>query len=702
MKALLVLLLTALVVPALARAEPATIVSRDVALSGSRTLSASAPRFTLVGLHWKGGGDVRFRTRGVAGGWSRWRPAAPEDEDRPDPLARESSRSREGWRIGNPYWTGPSDALEIRTIGRVTRVRAHYVWSAPEPRPARTLSMAGSPAIVPRLSWGANEMLKRAPPTYTPDLAFAVVHHTAGSNTYTRAQAPAIVKAIQIYHVQGNGWNDIGYNFLVDKYGQVYEGRYGGVERNVVGAHAEGFNTGSTGVAVLGNYSPASLPAAARAAIVQLVSWRLDIAHLDPLATFNWLSGGNPRFPRGVPVFLRTIVGHRDTGFTECPGDRLYAQLDSLAQAVSTAGLPKLYAPTVSGGLGSLVRFSGRVSGVVPWTVTVSDAAGRVVAEQTGLGPTIDWSWDASAAPPGSYAWTIGGGGIRPARGTLRSSATALALTHLVADPSSLTPNDDGVDDDAVISYRLSLPATVTAKLHDSAGTEIATLFSEPRPAGEQSFTFAPEALPDGTYRIVLTAVGVRGKVVTASVDVLINRTLSGVAASRGAFSPNGDGRADVLSFAFTLAAPAEVKLRILRGEAWVATLLAGPLGPGRQAFSWDGAKRLGRVRDGAYSAELSVTDVAGTITQRIPFVVDSTPPRVEVVGMRPLRLRVDEPASIVVLADGRREVIQAPRAGVFAAVGALAPKRVRAVAWDAAGNVSVPATARVKARVRR
>jgi hypothetical protein len=699
MKVLLLALAAALAAPSLARAEPASIVSRDVPLAGARTLAAATPRFTLVGLHWKGPGDLRFRSRSVTGRWSAWRPAAPEDEDRPDALARESSRSRSGWRLGNPYWTGPSDALEIRTVGRVARVRAHYVWSAPEREPIRTLSTAVSPAIVPRLTWGANELLKRAPPTYSPSIAFAVVHHTAGSNTYTRAQAPAIVKAIQLYHVQGNGWNDIGYNFLVDKYGQIYEGRYGGAERNVVGAHAEGFNTGSTGVAVIGNYDPASLPLAVRAAIVQLVSWRLDVAHLDPLTTFSWLSGGNPRFPRGVPVFLRTIVGHRDTGFTSCPGDRLYAQLDSLAQAVSTTGLPKLYSPSVRGGIGSLVRFTGRVSGAVPWAVTVTDAAGAIVAEQMGLGPAVDWAWDATAVPPGSYTWTIGGDGVRSASGTLGSKAVPLALTRLAAVPSSLTPNDDGVDDVAVVSYRLSLPATVTATLFDAAGTELGTLFSEPKAAGEQSFTFAPEALADGTYRIVLTAVGARGKVVTASVDVLINRTLSGVAASRSTFSPNADGRADVLSFSFTLSTQADVRMRILRGETWVATPFAGPLPPGPQTLSWDGTKRLGRASDGDYSAELTVTDAAGSVVQRIPFALDSTPPRVEIAGTRPLRVRVDEAASVVVVADGRREVVKAPRAGVFAVPGALAPRRVRAVAWDAAGNPSRPATYRFKKR---
>src|SRR5437870_7834653 len=99
---------------------------------------------------------------------------------------------------------------------------------------------------------------------------------------------------IEIYHVKGNGWNDIGYNFLVDRYGQVFEGRYGGVDRNVVGAHAEGFNTGSVGVAVIGTFESSGITPAARAALVSLLAWRLDVAHVDPLSTLNFLSGGNP------------------------------------------------------------------------------------------------------------------------------------------------------------------------------------------------------------------------------------------------------------------------------------------------------------------------------------------------------------------------------------------------------------------------
>jgi hypothetical protein len=693
LKLLPLLLAAALAVPAFARAEPASIVSRDLPVAGARTLAASAPRFNLVGLHWQGSGAVRFRTRSLAGRWSAWRPAAPEDEDRPDRSALENSRTRAGWRIGNPYWTGAADALEVRLTGRVTRVRAHYVWSSPEQSPPRTTAQAGPPPIVPRLSWGANELLKRAPPYYASAVSFAIVHHTAGSNTYTRAQSAAIVKAIQIYHVRGNGWNDIGYNFLVDQYGQVFEGRFGGIERNVVGAHAEGFNTGSVGVALIGNYGPGTVTAAARAAIVGLVAWRLDVAHVDPLSTFNWLSGGNGRFPRGVPVFLRAIVGHRDTGFTSCPGDKLYRQLDSLAQSVAITGTPKLYAPVIRGALGAPVRFTGRVSGVVPWTVTVRDAAGATVAEGSGLGPAMDWTWDATSVSSGSYTWTMGGPGIRPASGSIGTrTSVGLALTRVTATPSAVTPNGDGVDDQAVVSYRLSLPATVTAKLFDAAGTELGTLFAEAKPAGDQSFTFIPQGLADGTYRIVLTAVGARGRVVTASVDLLVNRVLSAFAASRASFSPNGDGRVDRLDFTFTLASPAQVQLRILRDDAWIVMPFSGPLAPGPQTLSWDGSKRIGRALDGTYAAELTVADVIGSVMQRIPFVVDSTPPKLRLLGVRPLRFEVSEPGQVVAVVDGERRVLPVARAGVQTVRWHVAA-RARLVAWDTSGNFSRPAT---------
>ena len=696
LKSLLAALALALAAPGLAHAGTADIVSRDVPLraSAARTLAAAAatPRFNLVGLHWQGSGSVEFRTRSLAGRWSAWRPAAPEDEDRPDRSARE--RSRVGWHLGNPYWTGASDRLEVRTRGIVRRVRAHYVWSpvagghaAP---PRRTLFAAEQPSIIPRLSWGANELIRRGTPSNAISLQFAVVHHTAGTNSYTRAQSAAIIRGIQLYHVRSNGWNDIGYNFLVDKYGQVFEGRFGGIERNVVGAHAEGFNTGSTGVALVGNYDGTGITPAARAALVRLLAWRLDVAHLDPLKTFNAISGGNARFRRGLPVFLRTIVGHRDTGFTDCPGDRLYAALDGLARDVSRSGLPKIYEPVVRGAPGGPVRFTARLSSSVAWRVTVVNGGGRPVAAGTGTGTAVDWTWDATAAAPGNYSYTFDATGARPATGTLGRAGT-LSLRNLRATPRAVTPNGDGRDDTATISYELGAPATVTATLVSPLGTVLSTLFSEPRSTGPQSFVFAAEGVPDGNYRIVITVVGADGRRVTASVEILVNRTLSNFRAERAAVSPNGDGRLDTISFTFVLAAPAEVRLRILRRGVWVATPAVQLLEPGAHRLSWDGRKRVGRALQGAYEAELSVVDLVGTVSQRVPFVLDTTAPALRLLSLRPLRLWLSEPAEVVLRVNNVRRVVRRTRAGRFAVGFPFRPRTVRATAWDAAGNRSRP-----------
>jgi hypothetical protein len=692
MRFLLIALLAALAVPGFARAEPASIVSRDVPLraEGGRSL-ATADRFNLVGLHWQGPGSVEFRTRSLSGRWSAWRPAAPEDEDRPDAAAREGSRP--GWRLGNPYWTGLSDRLEVRTRGAVRRVRAHYVWSPLEggAAPARSLAVAEEPPIVPRLSWGANELIKRGTPSYAASVRFAVVHHTAGTNSYTAAQSAAIVRGIQVYHVRGNGWNDIGYNFLVDKFGQIFEGRFGGIEANVVGAHAQGFNTGSTGVAVLGTYGGAGITAAARAALVELLAWRLDVAHVDPLRTLTALSGGNPRFPSGVPVFLRGISGHRDTGFTDCPGARLYAALDSLARDVGRTGLPKIYEPVVQGALGGPVRFTARLSAVLPWTLTVLDGSGKPVASGTGTGAAVDWTWDATAAAPGAYTYALDAAGARAAAGSLGQRNATLTLTQAKAQPATVTPNGDGRDDSTVISYRLGAPATVTATLADSSGRALSTLFSEPRSAGPQSFVFTGEGIADGNYRIVLAAVGATGRQVSARISVLVSRTLSAFAASRKVFSPNADGRADRIDFGFALAAPAQVRLRVLRAGKWVATPFDGPLAPGPQKLTWDGAKRVGKALNGDYEAEITVTDAVGSVSQRVPFALDTRAPVLRLVSLRPLVLDVSEPAEVVLTVNGARRVVKRTKPGRFAVGLPFRARVVRGTAWDAGGNRSRP-----------
>jgi hypothetical protein len=694
----LAVLVSVLPAPARADAPRATLTVVDVPLHGARVLaSARAPaRFDLVGLHWQGRGTVVFRTHSSGGSWSAWHLASPEAEDVPDRGSAESAPSR-GWRLGNPWWSGDSDGIAYRLRGEVRRLRAYLVRSPAGVVAARSPSSASAPEIVPRAGWNADESIRRAEPQYADALRFAIVHHTAGANDYTRAQAPAVVRAIELYHVKGNGWNDIGYNFLVDRVGTGYEGRYGGIDRNVVGAHALGFNTGSVGVAVVGTYGAAPPPRPALDALARLLAWRLDLAHVDPLATLPVVSGGSERYTTGTTVTLREISGHRDTGLTACPGDALYARLGPLAQRAATLGLPKLYEPLVAGAIGGPVRFQARLSSSLPWSVTVSDSGGASVATGSGVGADVDWTWDSSAAPAGEYRWEIATQGATPAAGSLEGAGTAaaLALADVVADPATVSPNGDGVADEATVGYRTTAPATVGVAVLDADGSTVATLQPPTaEAAGTHTVTFTADGLGDGAYTIRIDAVDAVDAETTVSqtVPVLVTRTLGSAVAAPAVFSPNGDGRADRLAVRFTLLAGAAVRVRVLRDGRWVATPFSGRLEAGRRSVVWDGVKRTGKLLDGTYTAEIEATDAVGTSVATVPFASDTRAPVVRVLRDRPLRVWVSEPARLTVRVNGRVLRVTALAAGLVRMPWARAVRSVRAVAWDAAGNVSAPA----------
>jgi hypothetical protein len=196
--------------PATAWAGEATIVSRELPVGVTRTTAgAVAPsRFDLLGLHWQGPGQVLFRTRSLAGRWSSWRPVAPEEEDRPDRGSPEM-RLRRGWRLGSPYWVGPSDRIAYRLVGEVRRLQAWYVWSPADRASVRTVAQAGTPRILLRSAWKADESIRRAAPRYAKSVNFAIVHHTAGSNSYSPAASAAIVRGIELNTVRRNCWNDL-------------------------------------------------------------------------------------------------------------------------------------------------------------------------------------------------------------------------------------------------------------------------------------------------------------------------------------------------------------------------------------------------------------------------------------------------------------------------------------------------------------
>ncbi len=616
MRSLRIALLLFVVAPGAAKAAEATIVFQDLPVGAVRMPAAAvAPaRFDLVAFHWQGPGHVLFRTRTQAGRWSAWRRADPEAEDLPDARSAEA-RGRPGWHLGNPYWVGPSDRVVYRLVGDVRRLRAWYVWSPVTRRPVRRVSMAGSPQIVPRAEWGANEAIRRAPPRYAKGVHLAIVHHTAGTNAYGPGASAAIVRGIELYHVRGNRWNDIGYNFLVDRYGQVFEGRAGGIDRNVIGAQAQGFNAGSVGVAVIGNYQTAGLSAITQRALAKLLAWRLDVAHVDPQSTLTWISGGNPKFRRGTPVRLRAISGHRDTGFTSCPGTRLYARLPSLAAQVGATGLPKLYAPAVKGALGGPIRFTARLSQVGSWAITVRDRSGAVVARATGRGIDVAWTWDSVGKRGSGYAWTIeAGAATRPAQGTIGPSQPpapppAALVSDLHVDPPVISPDGDGIADAPTISYTLTGRAAVTATVAGANGAAVATLFSDQlQGARTQSFAYPADGLADGLYTLTISAVGEDGRTGRAQASFAVDRTLSGLTLTTATLSPNGDGVDDSVGIGFTLSAGAEVTVQAEQNGGVVATPFAGPLEAGPQQLTWDG----GGLPDGTYVVAVVVNGPFG------------------------------------------------------------------------------------------
>lgn len=155
----------------------------------------------------------------------------------------------------------------------------------------------------------------------------AFVHHTTGSNNYSAGAVPRMIRAMQAYHMDANGWGDIGYHFLVDRFGRMWEGRAGSMHQPVIGAHTQGFNNGSIGVAVLGTFTGAAPSPASLDGVARVVGWRLGNARVDPTGHTTMTSAGSDRYRAGRIVQFPTVAGHSDGKATACPGRRLYEQL---------------------------------------------------------------------------------------------------------------------------------------------------------------------------------------------------------------------------------------------------------------------------------------------------------------------------------------------------------------------------------------
>ncbi|MFD3459844.1 N-acetylmuramoyl-L-alanine amidase [Nocardia fluminea] len=307
-------------------------------------------RFSMIGLTAPDleGTTIRVRARQLDGSWGQWFEAGTDDSVAARPPGQGSMQGSE------PIYVGDTDAVQILSThtpepsgqpglqGPSPVSGADHLASAGPELTAVLLDpghgedessvvaappTAGGPPVISREQWGADESIRCEDPTYNDGLAGVIVHHTAGRNDYTVAESAAIVRGIYAYHSETLGWCDIGYNALVDRYGQIYEGHFGGLDRPVQGAHAGGFNQNTAGVAFMGNHESEEPTPAAVTAMAQFIGWRTRIAGLDPHGTTTMVSEGTEftPFQQGEEVQLPVVFSHRDVGSTACAGDAAYA-----------------------------------------------------------------------------------------------------------------------------------------------------------------------------------------------------------------------------------------------------------------------------------------------------------------------------------------------------------------------------------------
>ena len=378
--------------PAQIRRRPAAVRTRIAVIPADRhdgaVLGAAAGEadgaqtpFLLTHLAVKWAGDpaadivVRWMT---ARGWGPWQPVtADHDMDQGSDgvayssLLRADGASRVEARVvrgdardvgvvvidagsggdgGSAPVTGPGivAAAAAETTGGAMAAAAATTTSTsavPLPTttttvPPQTTSKVAQPPIVTRAQWGADESIRQGTPEFAP-ITKLIVHHTDTENN--DPDPASTVRAIYAYHVQTRGWNDIGYNFLIDESGRIYEGRYARTYaageaptgedvygNGVIGAHALNANTGSVGVALLGTFDAQQPTAAALSALESLLAWKADRHHIDP-------EGATPyRMGDGTTKTFGNISGHRDTSDTDCPGDKTYDLLPVIRQAVDS------------------------------------------------------------------------------------------------------------------------------------------------------------------------------------------------------------------------------------------------------------------------------------------------------------------------------------------------------------------------------
>ncbi|UJP39534.1 cell wall-binding repeat-containing protein [Cellulomonas palmilytica] len=402
--------------------------------------------FDLVGVTWAQGAQVTrvlVRTR-HAGTWSSWQelevdPATPEEGTAEAAGARGGTAplvdtGSDGLQVRLETATGAAPADLSATLvdagvddladAAVTQVADAAAGRAATGGQALDTANAVAgvspaalrPAIVTRAQWRANERLRK-PIDWSSTIQAAVVHHTVNANDYSRAQAPALVRGIYEYHIKGRGWSDVGYHFLVDRFGTVYEGRKGSLDKVPLGVHSGGFNTNTIGIAIIGEFTSKVPSTTILRAVAQVASWKLASYGRDPLGTTVLTARSGSTHPKRKPGWrgsLPVVMGHRDVASTACPGQMVYNRLATIrSYAADQVDRVASRVATPANTPGRNVTAEAYARSWSTWRASVrSVCTGQVVATLTGKSRgwmPVRWNQklaDGSAARPGLYSVT--------------------------------------------------------------------------------------------------------------------------------------------------------------------------------------------------------------------------------------------------------------------------------------------------------
>lgn len=292
-----------------------------------RVAAFSAYAVSWAGRHRPETVDGRVRS---AGRWTPWQRLDIDES------ARETARAGAGL-----VWTGPSDGIELAVTGGEPRDLRLELIDPGDPASDHTVrpeATPGQPEIFRRADWGADENKMTWKPEYADTLSAIALHHTATSNDYRAEDVPKIMRSIYHYQAVSLEWGDIGYHVLVDRFGRLWEGRTGGLDKPVIGAHAGGFNVRTAGISMIGTYTETAVPERVVDAAARYVAWRFAPYGIDPRGTTRLTGGPNTKYDKQVTVTVPRVFPHRETSATECPGERGVAALGPIRDAAHRYG----------------------------------------------------------------------------------------------------------------------------------------------------------------------------------------------------------------------------------------------------------------------------------------------------------------------------------------------------------------------------